>query len=67
MNDFDYDIWLSSPPEDEAIAKDWKGDNLFDGDLVFKTTDGEYISEDKIREYIIQQFGIPEELRASNL
>ena len=47
----------SDIPEEYAIAYDWKGNELFDGDEAF-IVDGEYVRDDptEIRDYFIDTF-----------
>lgn len=58
---FNYDLWLSTIPEERSIATDWQGEDLFEGDTVY-TIDGQLVKEEDLKSFINYEHGEPKTL-----
>lgn len=50
-----HERWLE-PPEDVVVGCDWQGAEIYDGEDVYVTPDGEYIVTDRVDEYVKYKF-----------
>lgn len=53
---FDYDLWLSTVPEERSVASDWQGDDLYEGDRVYEIN-GQLVKEDDLKTFIESEYG----------
>ena len=45
----EYDRWKTTPPDEPLpVDKDWNGDPLYPGDVVYETPDGDLVLEEYV-------------------